>query len=95
MTQQYITSEQAATMITDKTSLYKAFQRNGSFMPKPNEPFITIKFLKGAKDGHYFLPKTDNIKKKQCADAPPKKIISQECARVLFNYPDTVTDMTP
>ena len=60
-TQKYITAEQAATMITDKDSLYEAFQRNGYCMPKKSEAFVTIKFLLGARDDHYFLPKTDMV----------------------------------
>ena len=48
-------------MITDKDSLYEAFQRNGYCMPKKSEAFVTIKFLLGARDDRYFLPKTDMV----------------------------------
>lgn len=46
----YITKEQAATMITDKETLFLAFQRNGHYMPKASEAFVTIKFLKGIRE---------------------------------------------
>ena len=51
-------------MITDKKSLFEAFLRNNYYMPKYSESFITIKFLLGIREGRYFMPKTDIIKKK-------------------------------
>ena len=88
----YITTEQAATMVTDKQSLYLAFQRNGYYMPKASEAFVTIKFLTGIREGRYFMPKTEHIKKRQCADPPSKKVVAQECSRVLNLCPERVDD---
>lgn len=85
-----ISKEEASTVITNKHTLYGAFQRNKYYMPKYNEACITIKFLLGVREGRYFLPKTDNIKKRQCSDPPPKREIVKELARILYQYPDTV-----
>ena len=70
-------------MITDKKSLFEAFLRNNYYMPKYSESCITIKFLRGVRDGRYFMPKTDIITKKQVADPPSKKVVAAELARVL------------
>ena len=51
-------------MITDKESLYTAFKRNGYYMPKLTESFVTIKLLTGVREDTYFLPMTAAIKKK-------------------------------
>ena len=72
----YITKEQAATMVADKESRYLAFKRNGYYMPKSSEAFVTVKFLTGIREDRYFLPKTEHIKKRQCADPPPKKVVA-------------------
>ena len=82
-------------MIVDKKSLYLAFQRNGYYMPRFKEAFITIKFLVGAKKERYFLPKTDTIKKRQCADPPAKKVVADECAQVLQTFAESLDDCTP
>ena len=51
-------------MVTDKESLFSAFKRNGYYMPKYKEAFITIKFLIGVREERYFLPKISEIKKR-------------------------------
>ena len=70
-------------MIVDKKSFYEAFVRNNYYMPKYSESCITIKFLRGVRDGKNFMPKTDMITKKQVADPPSKKVVAAELARVL------------
>ena len=81
----YITKEQAETMVTDKDSLVDAFRRNGFYMPKVTESFVTVKFLLGVRKKHNFLPMTEDIKKKQCSDPPPKKMVAEETAQALYD----------
>ncbi len=67
----YITKEQAETMVTDKDTLVDAFTRNSYYMPRASEAFLTVKFLLGVRKKKYFLPMSEDINKKQCADPPP------------------------
>ena len=54
--EQTITLEQAQTLIPDKQALYKALCYNQFKLPPLKDPLVTIKFLLGVKDFHYFCP---------------------------------------
>ena len=73
-------------MVTDKDTLFDAFKRNGYYMPTATSAFVTVKFLLGVRKKKYFLPRSDDIKKKQCADPPAKKTVAEETAQALNDY---------
>jgi hypothetical protein len=67
-------------MVTDRDTLIDAFRRNGYYIPKGSEAFLTVKFLLGVRKKRNFLPMTEDVKKKQCPDPPPKKVVAEETA---------------
>ncbi len=77
-------------MITDKDTLVDAFTRNSYYMPRASEAFLTVKFLLGVRKKKYFLPMSEDINKKQCADPPPKKVVAEETAQALYDCSDNM-----
>ena len=55
--------------------LYKMTARNGFFVPKQSSPVVNEVMLFNILQGHYWCPKTEDLRIKNCVSAPNKDIL--------------------
>lgn len=77
-----ISAQQVAVVVNDKQTLYDSLRRNQLYCPKLKEGIMTVQFMKGCIGcRYYWLPKTEEIRLRNCVDAPPRA----ELARMVFD----------
>ena len=74
-------------VVNDKVTMYGALLRNQRWTPKLKEPIMTAEFMRGVKEGQYWLPKTDEIRLLNCADPPPKHVIANILCDKMMHFP--------
>ena len=57
--QEKVTRKQVLKVVQDKQSMYSATLRNGYYLSKLKDLFLTLSLLREVKDGLVALPKTD------------------------------------
>ena len=87
-----ISQDQASKFIKNKSHLYKAFVRNGYFLPTyPHNNFITKNMLTEMYAGVCHCPKYSEMKVLPCSDPPSALILRDELAKIIEengNYVD-------
>lgn len=65
--------------------MYTAALRNGFYLPKLKDSFVTMQLLRDLKDGNIILPKSDEIRFKNCPTPPPKAVVAAEIQKTLIS----------
>ena len=76
----------AASLITDKRSLYETLQLNQYVLPPLDGPFVTSKLMAGIYHGTHWMLKSDNVSNyKVCAFPPNKQILADTLHAAMVN----------
>ena len=86
-----LTHEQAADLVRDKPSFYRAMLGHGWFLPTEKSRACTLKFLKGMREGKYLRIERESIRFKVPPRRPTALKLHELCLEVLE---EIVTDTT-
>ena len=79
-----ISQDQANKLIKTKAHLYKAFVRNGTFLPTNRDnAFISKKMLQEMYTGKCHCPKYADMKFLPCSDPPSASFLRDELAKLI------------
>ena len=79
-----VSQDQASKVVKNKDHLYKAFVRNGFFLPvNPKNTFVSKKMLLEMYDKKCFCPKYSEMNFLPCSDPPSASILRDELVKVI------------
>ena len=83
-----ITKAELLSVVVDKRSMYNAALRNGYFLPDFRDQFVTMKLLTAIKNDKILIPKTEEIRLRNCVTVPPKIEVAAEVIKLLEANPE-------
>ena len=79
-----ITHDQLALIVRRKSTYYEAMIRAGYEPPALNSALCSLEWMQEARAGHFYCPKTDEVKyHKRCYTPPPKAILIAKLNAIL------------
>ena len=64
--------------VDSKKHYIEIAQRNQYMLPRAKNPFVTMEWLWGVIEGHFFCPKSENYIHRNCPRPPVKTVVIDE-----------------